>query len=115
MYPYPNQYRYHNDTSNQDESRDVICGCAQEAVCGCDDNNNTEYFASLIGNGDYNKLDKDVVNVAEVNGTMTILINGTLPDGTTAASAAGGSMRHMVEALGFWPAIAAVIATVFLV
>ncbi|CAM1504627.1 Fc.00g022180.m01.CDS01 [Cosmosporella sp. VM-42] len=118
MYPYHNQYRYHNDTSDEDESRPIICGCAQYSVCGCDENNNTDYYNELIGTGDYSKLNKSLVNVADVNGTTTILINGTLPNGTTVQSddsAAGDSMRTMLQALGFWPAIAAVIATVFLV
>jgi hypothetical protein len=49
---------------------------------------------------------------------MTILINGTLPNGTTVPeqnSPAGLGMRDMIEALGYWPAVAAVAATVFLV
>ncbi|KAF7558504.1 hypothetical protein G7046_g5652 [Stylonectria norvegica] len=120
MYHYPNDYHYHNATTNKNESRPVICGCAQYSVCGCDDNNNTAYYNDLIGDGTYSKLNKSVVNVANVNGTETILINGTLPNDTTAAtddtdSAASSGLQALAEALGFWPAIAAVAATVFLV
>ncbi|KAF4980679.1 hypothetical protein FZEAL_3347 [Fusarium zealandicum] len=124
-YPYENQYHYYNETSEKDESRDVICGCAQYSVCGCDDNNSTEYYDELIGNGSYEALNKSIVNVAKVNGTMTILINGTLPNGTTVPedeedtsadeddSNAAASMRSLVEALGYWPAVAAIMAAVF--
>lgn len=117
MYHYDNHYRYYNSTSQKNETRDIICGCARFAVCGCNDNNDTSYYNQLIGNGSYDHLNKSIVNVAKVNGTETILINGTLPNGTTAQgedSAAGDGMRSMVEALGWWPAVAAVMATVFL-
>ncbi|KAG5780475.1 hypothetical protein H9Q74_003187 [Fusarium xylarioides] len=82
MYPYSHPYHYHNDTSDEDEERDVLCGCSRYEYCACDDNNSTQYFDELIGNGSYDALNKSIVNVAEVNGTMTILINGTLPNDT---------------------------------
>lgn len=118
MYPYTHQYHFHNDTSDEDEVRDVICGCGRYEVCGCDDNNDTAYYDQLIGNGSWEALNKSIVTVAEYKGNMTILINGTLPNGTTVPeqdSPAGLGMRGMIEALGYWPAVAAVAATVFLV
>ncbi|KAJ4322514.1 hypothetical protein N0V84_004760 [Fusarium piperis] len=118
MYPYTHQYHFHNDTSDEDEVRDVICGCGRYEVCGCDDNNDTAYYDQLIGNGSWEALNKSIVTVAEYRGNMTILINGTLPNGTTVPeqdSPAGLGMRGMIEALGYWPAVAAVAATVFLV
>ncbi|KAF7543168.1 hypothetical protein G7Z17_g10960 [Cylindrodendrum hubeiense] len=122
MYHYPNPYRYYNETSKANETREVICGCARFSVCGCDNNNDTAYYDELIGNGSYAALNKSIVNVARVNGTTTILINGTLANGTTVAdedadsedSAAGSSMQALAEALGFWPVVAAVMATVFM-
>ncbi|RSL41916.1 hypothetical protein CEP53_012474 [Fusarium sp. AF-6] len=118
MYPYTHQYHFHNDTSDEDEIRDVICGCGRYEVCGCDDNNDTAYYDELIGNGSWEALNKSIVTVAEYKGNITILINGTLPNGTTVPeqdSPAGLGMRGMIEALGYWPAVAAVAATVFLV
>lgn len=118
MYHYDNPYRFYNASSRANETRDVICGCARYAVCGCDDNNSTAYYDELIGNGSYDALNKSIVNVAKVNGTTTILINGTLANGTTVAgedSAAAGSLQALAEAAGFWPVFATVIATVFLV
>lgn len=125
MYPYSHPYHYHNATTDKDEERNVTCGCAQYAVCGCDQNNDTSYIDDLIGNGSWAALNHSVVTVAEVNGTKTILINGTLPNGTTlqdenasdagdSDSAASASMHAMIEALGFWPAVAAVVATVYM-
>lgn len=68
----------------------------------------------MIGNGSYAALNKTLVNVADVNGTTTILINGTLPNGTTASggsdSAAG---RTVAEGMGWWVMIAMVFATCF--
>ncbi|KAH7155800.1 hypothetical protein B0J13DRAFT_234335 [Dactylonectria estremocensis] len=119
MYQYDNPYRYHNATTNKNETREVICGCAQYSVCGCEENNSTAYYDDLVGNGSYAALNKSVINVARVNGTMSLLINGTLDNGTTAIgededSAAPGSMQGLAEALGLWPVVAAVLATVFL-
>ncbi|PTB74582.1 hypothetical protein M440DRAFT_1392942 [Trichoderma longibrachiatum ATCC 18648] len=116
MYPYHHPYHYYNESSRRNETRDVLCGCGTYDVCGCDDNNNTAYYDSLIGNGSYDGLNKSIVNVADVNGTRTILINGSLPNGTTAdgqdSSAAG--LRNMVQLIGFWPAVTAVLVAVFL-
>ncbi|SPJ75793.1 uncharacterized protein FTOL_05524 [Fusarium torulosum] len=122
MYPYSHPYRFHNETSDEDEERDVICACARYAQCACDDNNNTAYYDELIGNGSYQALNKSVVDVAEVNGTMTILINGTLPndtalpsdDNNSGDSSDSAAARTLIEALGFWPVVAVVMATVFI-
>jgi hypothetical protein len=62
------------------------------------------------------------VTVADVNGTKTILINGTLPNGTTAPggtedpndSEDSAAMRTFAEALGFWPMVAIALAAVYL-
>lgn len=116
MYPYHQPYHFHNESSGRNETRDVLCGCGTYDVCSCDDNNNTAYYDSLIGNGSYGALNKSVVNVADVNGTTTLLINGSLPNGTTAdgpdSSATG--LRNAAEMFGFWPVVAAVLVTVFL-
>ncbi|KAI4599605.1 hypothetical protein KJ359_001702 [Pestalotiopsis sp. 9143b] len=53
-------------------------------------------MSDIIGNGSYAGLNQAVITVANVNGTDTIFINGTLANGTTAsggtedANAAGG-------------------------
>lgn len=109
-------YEFHNVTTDDDERREVICACGTYSECSCDKNDEADdYLDELVGNGSYAALNKSIINVARVNGTMTLLINGTLPNGTTAAeSAAGESMQTMAQALGFWPAIAAVGAAVFL-
>lgn len=125
MYNYPHHYHYHNDTTDEDENKPVICGCAEDAVCACEENNKT--LAELVGNGSYAALNKSIINVAKENGTTYILINGTLPKGTTLKDenaddggddddeGASAGLRNLLEALGFWPATAAVAAIVWLV
>lgn len=109
----------------------MICGCDAEMECSCDDDGtSTAVLDELIGDGDYSKLNKTEVNVAEYNGKSTILINGTLPNGTTApggdedagASGATGAtsagpagVRTMAEAAGWWPVVATVAALVWAV
>ncbi|PBP19101.1 conserved glycine-rich protein [Diplocarpon rosae] len=108
-YPYGNPYSFYNRTGRQNststatrdlhlgeletrqddagvnETKPVTCLCAAYLVCGCDDNNNSTFLDSIIGDGTYSALNHSLVTVADVNGTSTILLNGTLPNGTTAA------------------------------
>ncbi|APA10046.1 hypothetical protein sscle_05g048160 [Sclerotinia sclerotiorum 1980 UF-70] len=106
--------RQNSDTTGVTETRPVTCLCAAYSECGCDDNGDASFLDELIGNGSYAALNKTLVNVADVNGTTTILINGTLPNGTTASggsdSAAG---RTVAEGMGWWVMIAMVFATCF--
>jgi len=67
-------------------------------------------------------LNKSLVTVSDVNGTSTILINGTLPNGTTASggtdsatSAARSLMQGLMQASGYWVMATFVGCTVFLI
>ena len=78
--------------------------CAQYQQCGCDNNTDTSYLDSVANNTTVSKR-------AVVNGTDTLLINGTLPNGTdaaTASGAAGGYRQGLAEMSGFWVVIAGV-------
>lgn len=115
MYPYGNPWTYHNETTNANETKPVKCGCDAYQECGCDDNNSTDYVNSVLGTGAYSQLNQSLVTVASVNGTDTILVNGTLPNGTTASggtesASAGVGMRRLAEMAGWWPAAATVLA-----
>jgi hypothetical protein len=54
----------------------------------------------VIGDGSYAALNQTVVQVADVNGTSTILINGTLPNGTTDAGSDGSTASGAASLLG---------------
>ena len=116
-----NPYSYHNASNNRNETKPVVCGCDETVECGCDNNTDTTYMNSLVGNGSYAALNQSQVTVADVNGTSTILVNGSLPNGTTASGgtddgdSAGAGMRSLLEAMGFWPVVATVFAMVFVV
>jgi len=119
LYPYTQPYRFFNETTNVNETKPVTCGCDPYMVCGCDENRETGYLDELIGNGDYAALNKTLVNVATVDGKSTILINGTLPNGTTAAGGtenpnAGAGLQALLQSAGYWPMVATVGALVFL-
>ena len=121
-YPYAYSHHYHNKTSKKDEVKDIICVCAKYSVCACDDIDEEEFYDELIDDGDWDKLNKSMVDVAKVNGTTKIVINGTLPNGTTVPTDdedlyemyLNGAMS-IAKAMGLWPAVAAVMATVLLV
>lgn len=110
------------------ETKPVTCLCGTYDVCGCDDTGDTSFLASLIGDGDYNSLNHSLVSIADINGTSTIVLNGTLPNGTTASggdvdangedaasSATPVSSGGMVEITGYWVMIALVGYTCFLI
>ncbi|KAI6357535.1 hypothetical protein MCOR25_007627 [Pyricularia grisea] len=108
MYPYNNPYHYYNASSQRNETRNVLCGCQQYEVCSCDEENNGT-VKELVGDGSYDKMNRSVVNVADVNGTQTIVIDGTLPNGTTADSAAA---KLLLTHAPWWPVVATLAAIV---
>jgi hypothetical protein len=120
-YDFDREYTYHNVTTDKDETRPIKCGCAPYNPCGCDepdDDKMDDWLDDLVGNGSYAALNKSVIDVGETRGRKYLLINGTLPNGTTADgpgedgddSPAIG-MRTYAETLGLWPVIAAAVAT----
>jgi len=121
-YHYNNPYRFHNETHDppENQTKPIICACDPYMPCGCDENGDQAYLNDLIGNGSYSHLNHTLITVANVNGTETILINGTLPNGTTAAGgtedpySAGTGMQLLLENAGWWPLLATVGAAVFL-
>ena len=59
------------------------------------------------------------MHIGDVNGTKTIVLNGTLPNGTdnsttSDSTTTSGAVRTMVENSGYWVAGAIVGATVWL-
>jgi hypothetical protein len=113
--PYSYSHRYYNSTSRQDEEREIICHCQDNMVCMCDDIDDEEFWDELIGDGDYDKLNKTLVDVTNVNGTMTIVVNGTLPNGTTVPGDEDQYEQYLTNAginlgqsLGMLPAAVAV-------
>lgn len=107
----------------------MTCLCEQYNACGCDDANNSTFLDGIIGDGNLTSLNKSLVNVGNVNGTKTIVLNGTLPndtiDATTTGDAATGAeasaipgessanKRFLLETSGFWLLGAIVAATVW--
>jgi len=55
-------------------------------VCGCDENHNETYTQALYQNASALPDDADTYTskIADVNNTRTMVINGTLANGTTA-------------------------------
>ncbi|KAF2189260.1 hypothetical protein K469DRAFT_683688 [Zopfia rhizophila CBS 207.26] len=117
-YYYPQPYRFLNQTAvnatgGLNQTLPVVCLCQEFSVCGCDDNNDERYFKDLVGNGSYSALNKTLVTVSDVNGTRTLVINGTLPNGTTApggtdSAAPGPALQYS----GYWVMGAIVLYTV---
>ena len=113
-YNHPYSFRNRtNSTATQNETLPVTCLCAMYSACGCDDNGNSTFLDTLVGNGSYQALNKSQINVANVNGTRTIVLNGTLPNGTDTSGASattssspsptsGALARGLMESSGYW-------------
>jgi len=88
--------------------------CAQYQECGCDDNNDSSYLDSVVGNG--TNLNSTLARVNNVNGTQTLLINGTLPNGTTASggTTSGASRLDGWAAVSGWWMTAAIVTAIVL-
>lgn len=126
VYPYNHDYSFHNRTNSsqpqgQNETLPVTCLCQQYSACGCDNNTNTTYLDTLVGNGSAADENSTLIHVGNVNGTKTLIINGTLPNGTkdtedtsTASTTSGAARQDLLEYSGFWLVGAIVGATVWL-
>jgi hypothetical protein len=104
LYPYSHNYNFYNSTARTNQTKPVRCLCQQYSECGCDDNDDPSYLSGVVGNGSQAALNQTLVRVANVNGTDTIFLNGTLPNGTTAsggtASANAAGVKG-VETMGW--------------
>ena len=113
-YPYSHPYSFRNASANNSTNTTlpVDCLCAQYQECGCDNNNDTSYLDSIVGNGTL--TNSSLARVNNVNGTDTLLINGTLPNGTTSAGATSGAVRldGIGSLSGWWMMLAIVAAMV---
>ncbi|KAF4124813.1 Conserved glycine-rich protein [Geosmithia morbida] len=120
--PYGYHYGYHNRTSNRDEDRQIECSCAQYSVCMCDEIDDDEFWDELVGDGDYSKLNKTLVNVTKRDGKDIIVVNGTLPNGTTLKSDdeddyeeyLTNAAARLASAIGVWPAAALAVGAIVL-
>ena len=124
-YPYTHSYSFINRTNTRDnpngtnETLPVTCVCERYSQCGCDEDDDLSYLDTIIGNGSVASLNKTIVNIAPVNGTKTIVLDGTLPNGTDTDSgdnSSSSAMRihpRLLEASGFWALGAIVAVTVW--
>jgi len=86
FYPYSHTHSYYNTTTNRNDTAPVLCLCQQYSDCGCDDDGNSTFLDSVLVNG--RAANSSLVQINPVNGTTTIVLNGTLPNGTVLDSGA---------------------------
>ncbi|KJX99733.1 hypothetical protein TI39_contig352g00066 [Zymoseptoria brevis] len=108
-YNFGGPYRYYNQTSRTNESLPMDCYCGRLSTCGCDANNNTDWLNDIANNG-------SVAQKLRINGTDTLVVDGSLPNGTTAPGgsdgAAGSLSQQLAESSGLWVVVAGVVYTV---
>lgn len=111
LYHYPN-YNYTDRETHKNRTIPVICFCQEYNDCSCD-NNSTAYQKGFDHGQPTNGSD---VQVATVNGTRSIFVNGTVPNVTSAASDASplNPGQSMVLNSGYWAMVAVVIGAVWM-
>lgn len=119
-YPYNKPWTFYNVTTDSNQTKPVNCLCQEYSECGCDENDNAQFQADILGNGSYAGLNKSVVSVADVDGKSTIILNGTLPNGTTDGESSensdGFSISHsLMQGGGYWALAAFVSTAVFMI
>jgi hypothetical protein len=67
----------------------------------------------LTSNGTVQGLNTDVAKVTNINGTETLVINGTLSNGTDGTSAAFTFKQNPLAPLGYWFTFAVVLVSIF--
>ena len=74
-----------------------------------------------MGNGSAADENSTLIHVGDVNGTKTLVINGTLPNGTngtedtsTSSTTSAATRQYLLECSGFWLVGAIVGATIWL-
>lgn len=109
-YNFGGPYHYYNSTSRTNESLPMECYCGRYSSCGCDANNNTDYLNSVANNA-------SVAKKAVINGTQTLVVDGSLQNGTTAPggtdSGARSLSQQLAESSGLWVVVAGVVYTVW--
>lgn len=109
------------DTTGTVQVLPVYCLCQEFSVCGCDDNQDTSFLNELLPNGTAQpQLNESLIRISDVNGTRSIVLNGTLPNGTTAPggendATSAGIRQAALENAGWWVAAAVVGATVWMI
>ncbi|MCJ1325273.1 hypothetical protein MMC10_001935 [Thelotrema lepadinum] len=102
-YPYTHPYYYVDPQSHQNNSLPVDCFCDPYSPCGCDDTNNQTLINQMLQNS-------SVANITTVNNTKTVVIDGTLPNGTDTGSAGVSLRQTVMDASGYW-VMASIVAT----
>lgn len=115
FYSYHQPYSFRNQSTKlaKTETLPVICLCTQYVVCGCDETGSKANLRELIGTGNYKKLNRTLVLVTSYHRHKTVLLNGTLANGTTTSDAPGGLGYSSGLALGFWPVVVSILVAVF--
>lgn len=121
LYSYPWGYPYYyNDAAGRNISVDVTCLCQEYSVCSCDDKENVTFARRLLH--DDSEFPKNSTNVVVLpvleNGTQKAYVNGTLPNGTTAAggtdegiSSDAAHVALLLNYSGYWLMLATVAAS----
>ncbi|RPB25158.1 hypothetical protein L211DRAFT_848499 [Terfezia boudieri ATCC MYA-4762] len=62
----------------------VKCLCAENAVCGCDEVTDPDYAKNVLADAAKDGGKGDTARLAVDDGKLVLVVNGTLPNGTTA-------------------------------
>ena len=108
-YPYPEPYNYtetflgDSDFQNVTKPVDVICRCDENTLCGCDYNGSPAFikaFGDMHVREEYRSsyiYNTTRICYFPIDGTPTLLINGTLDPGSTKADSSLPELAQHTE------------------
>ena len=109
-YNYQRPWTYYNQTAAQNQTHPVTCLCEDNRDCGCDEDNDDQDFKNSIANN------ASVAALGDVNGTQTLVLNGTVPygaddndvssGGSTTTLPPSAGLRLPIGGAGGWAVVA---------
>jgi len=110
VYPFNSTYEwnFHNATLDKNMTMPVACLCSISQSCTCQGTNDPAFIADVMKNGTWEALDHTLVSIGNLTVDKvtepTILLNGTVANGTQssgAMSVMGGSSSMALSAAIF--------------
>lgn len=103
-YKYEAEFKY-TESDDDDTSRNapIYCCCALDSLCGCDDfHQNSSFVLAMLKRemDSPNPLNSTSVCAIDIEGETTILVSGTLEDGSTKADGETESLTETISTTG---------------
>ncbi|OJJ08841.1 hypothetical protein ASPVEDRAFT_34970 [Aspergillus versicolor CBS 583.65] len=102
-YKYEAEFEYTESDDDSSHSAPIYCCCALGSLCGCDDfHQNSSFVLAMLERemASVNPLNSTSVCAIDIEGETTVLVSGTLEDGSTKADGETESLTETISTTG---------------